>query len=333
MFDIIGKKWFYFIFSGLIIMPGIISLFLWGIRPAIDFTGGTLLELEIKGVPKQSDKITVDSTGLGLSSTESAQAEKIESQVELPKIKVEEIKKIVESQGIEVGSIQASGERKFLFRLKPIDKDQNKKLQSELEKQYGEIKEIRLETVGPSVGKETTQNAFYAVLIACVVIIFYIAIAFRQIPKPYSSIKFGICAVIALIHDVFVIVGLFSLFGHFFRVEVDSLFITALLTIMGFSVHDTIVVFDRIRENMRKMPGVSFAQVVNESIIQTLARSFSTSLTVLFTLFALLLFGGVSIRWFVIALLIGVISGTYSSIFNAAPLLVVWQEWNKRNKL
>ena len=241
-----------------------------------------------------------------------------------------QLKQITEEQKIEVGSIQQSGEKTYLLRLKPINKDQNQKLQEELNKKYGKVEELRFETVGPAVGAETTQNAVKAVIVASVAIVIYVALAFRKIPKPYSSIKFGICAVVSLIHDVLVVVGLFSIFGHFLKVEIDALFITALLTIMGFTVHDTIVVFDRIRENLGKMSGKTFSDVVNESIIQTLARSLSTSLTVLFTLLALFLFGGESIKWFVVALLIGITSGTYSSIFNAAPLLVVWDEKTRR---
>lgn len=188
----------------------------------------------------------------------------------------------------------------------------------------GEI--IKSETVGPIVGKETTENAIKSVGVASLAIILYIAYAFREIPKPYSPWKFGISAVVALLHDVFVVVGIFSLLGHFYGVQVDSLFVTALLTIIGFSVHDTIVVFDRIRENLNKDFRKPFAVVVNESLVQTLGRSLSTSLTVLLTLLALLLFGGESIRWFVVALFVGIFSGTYSSIFNAAPFLVLWEE-------
>ena len=162
-------------------------------------------------------------------------------------------------------------------------------------------------------------------VVSTIAIIIYIALSFRAIPKPYSSWKFGVSAVLTLIHDVVLVVGVFSLLGRFFNVEVDSLFITALLTIMGFSIHDSIVVYDRIRENLRKMPGEDFAYIVNESIVQTLARSLSTSLTVLFTLFALLLFSGESIRWFVFALLIGIASGSYSSIL-AAPILIAWEK-------
>lgn len=187
--------------------------------------------------------------------------------------------------------------------------------------------EIRFETVGPVIGQETTKNALYSVGLASVAIILYIAYAFREIPKPYSPWKFGIAAVVALLHDVLVVVGIFSILGHFYNVEVDSLFVTALLTVIGFSVHDTIVVFDRIRENLRRTASnVPFATVVNESLIQTLGRSLTTSLTVLFTLLALILFGGETIRWFAVALFVGIFSGTYSSIFNAAPLLVLWEE-------
>lgn len=301
MRDLIGKKWYYFILSGLVIIPGIISLVLWGLTPSIDFTGGTLMEFKV-----QSAKIRVNS---------------------------EEVKKTLAPLNLEIGSIQQSGDNTFLLRLKSLDKNQSTKLQTTLSKKYGDIKGLRFETVGPTVGQETTQNAMKAVVVASLAIVLYVALAFRKIPKPYSSVRFGICAVVALIHDIFVVVGLFSLFGHFFHVEVDSLFITALLTVMGFSVHDTIVVFDRIRENLRKMPHLTFPEVVNESLVQTLARSLSTSLTVILTLVALLLFGGESIRWFIVALLIGIISGTYSSIFNAAPLIVLWEEIGEKRKL
>lgn len=185
-----------------------------------------------------------------------------------------------------------------------------------------EGKVVSTEVVGPVIGQETTMNAVKSVGFASLAIIIYIAYAFREITKPYSPWKWGVSAVIALLHDVLVVVGIFSIF----RIEIDALFVTAILTVIGFSVHDTIVVFDRIRENMRKEGSkVPFEQVVNDSLLQTLARSLTTSLTVVFTLLALILFGGESIRYFVIALLIGVVSGTYSSIFNAAPLLVLWE--------
>jgi preprotein translocase subunit SecF len=162
--------------------------------------------------------------------------------------------------------------------------------------------------------------------------VFYIALSFRKVPKPTSSLRFGICTVVALIHDVIVVLGIFSLLGVFLHVEVDSLFVTAILTVIGFSVHDTIVVFDRIRENMLKNSTLAFDRIVNDAILQTLTRSLNTSLTALLVLFTLLLFGGETIRWFVLALFIGIASGTYSSIFNAAPLLVSWYKWDQRRK-
>jgi len=177
-------------------------------------------------------------------------------------------------------------------------------------------------TVSGSVASETTRNAFLAVLAASVLILLYIWFAFRKVDKPW---RYGACALIALLHDVLVVLGVFSILGWLFAVQIDALFITALLTVVGFSVHDTIVVFDRIRENMQRRTAETFDQVVNASLVQTMARSLNTSLTVLFTLSALTLFGGETIRPFTGALLVGIFSGTYSSIFNASMLLVIWE--------
>jgi preprotein translocase SecF subunit len=177
-------------------------------------------------------------------------------------------------------------------------------------------------TVSASVASETTRNAFLAVLAASAFILLYISFAFRKVNRPW---RYGACAIIALLHDVLVVLGVFSILGWTLHVQVDALFITALLTVVGFSVHDTIVVFDRIRENMTRRTSETFEQVVNASLIQTMARSLNTSLTVLFTLSALTLFGGTTIRIFSLALLIGILSGTYSSIFNASMLLVMWE--------
>lgn len=184
---------------------------------------------------------------------------------------------------------------------------------------------VGTEIVGPVIGKELTINSVKAVIFASLAIILYLAYAFR-------NWKFGVCAVVALLHDVLVVAGIFSLLGYFYNIKIDALFVTALLTIIGFSVHDTIVVFDRIRENLQKISG-PFEEIVNKSIYQTLGRSIRTSLTVLFTLLALIIFGGETIRWFAIALFIGIFSGTYSSIFNAAPLLVIWEEHRRHSRL
>ncbi len=178
--------------------------------------------------------------------------------------------------------------------------------------------------VNPSVAGDTIRNSIFAVIAASVLILLYIAFAFRKVAKPW---RYGACAIIALLHDVLVVIGIFSILGWAFHIQIDSLFITALLTVVGFSVHDTIVVFDRIRENMQRRTSETFDEVVNASLVQTLARSLNTSLTVIFTLSALTLFGGSgSVHNFTLALLIGIVSGTYSSIFNASMLLVIWEK-------
>ena len=297
--NIIGKKNWYFGLSLLILIPGIIAMFLWGLNLSIDFIGGSRLTFAFK------DNVT-------------------NSHVEL-------VDKTFKAERIKVASIDKSNKLIFI-RTAPIDSAQKNKLINTLSKEFQGIKEQEFETIGPTIGQETTLNALKAVGIASILIILYITWSFRKVPKPASSLRFGVCAIIALIHDVLVVVGIFAILGHFFGVEVDSLFVTAILTVIGFSVHDTIVVFDRIRENLRKMGGANFSKTVNESIIQTIGRSLNTSLTVVLVLVALLLFGGESIRWFVVALLIGIISGTYSSIFNAAPLLVLWHEKSSKVK-
>ncbi len=199
-------------------------------------------------------------------------------------------------------------------------------LATALEDQLGTIASQRLlTTIGPVISQELTQQAILLVLIGSIGILLWMTFRFRDF-------RFGMTALAALVHDVLVVVGAFAILGTFFRLEVDGLFVTAMLTIIGFSVHDTIVVYDRVRENRSRHAGERFSAIVNHSIMQTLARSINTSLTVVFTLTALFLFGGEPIRPFILALLIGIISGTYSSIFNAAPLLTVWEEWDARRK-
>jgi preprotein translocase subunit SecF len=200
-------------------------------------------------------------------------------------------------------------------------------LVTDLEAKLGPIDAQRsLTTVGPVISGELTQQAIVLVLIGSLGILAWMTLRFRDF-------RFGMTALAALVHDVIVVVGIFAILGTFFKVQVDELFITAMLTIIGFSVHDTIVVYDRIRENRARHAGENFTAIVNHSILQTLARSINTSLTVIFTLTALLLFAGSSIQTFILALLIGITSGTYSSIFNAAPLLTLWEEWEERRRV
>lgn len=296
--NIVKHKNIFFAISLVVIIPGLISLMLWGLKPSIDFAGGSRLTLIF---PKQVTNETAD-----------------------------QIKSVFVEQKEPVATLQYSGNQ-VIIRVKPIDQKKNNEITTVLQAKVGMFKQEEFATIGPVIGSETTTNAIYSLLVASILIILYIAWSFREVPKPESSWRFGISAIIALLHDALVVLGIFSLLGHFFDVEIDSLFVTAILTVIGFSVHDTIVVFDRIRENLRRtrMP---FATIVNESMLQTMTRSLNTSLTVLLVLSALLLFGGESTRWFIVALLIGIISGTYSSIFNASLILVVWHNWSEKRK-
>ena len=289
MFDIVGKRYWYFLISLLVIVPGLIALVVHGLPLSIDFTGGALMELEF---------------------------------AEDQDIKPAEVKALYDKRGLTDTLVQTSGKRGLLIRSKVLDSETKLAIQEELRQMYGDFTELRFEAVGPSIGAQVSQRAAWAVMAAAVGILLYISFAFRHVPNP---IRYGTCAIIAMLHDVAVVMGVAAIFGWLFGWEVDALFLTALLTVIGFSVHDSIVVFDRIRENSIRHRGEPFEDIVNHSIIQTLDRSINTQLTVAFTLFALLLFGGVTIRHFIATLLVGIISGTYSSIFNAAPLLVVWE--------
>lgn len=294
--DFVKHKNIFFIISALLLLPGVISLAVNGLKLGIDFTGGTLLEVS-------SPKFDAS--------------------------KKNEIEKVIEDQKVDVSSIQQSGDKSYIIRAKTIDQATNNKLIQALKSRYEKVDELRFESVGPTVGAELTRNAILALIVASAFIVVYIAWSFRSVPKPASSWRFGVTAVAALLHDALLVLGIFSIFGWLWHVEIDSLFVTALLTIIGFSVHDTIVVYDRIRENLVKTKAGTLAETVNLSIWETLARSINTSTTVILVLLALVLFGGETIRWFVIALLIGIVSGTYSSIFNAAQLLVLWHEKSK----
>ena len=212
------------------------------------------------------------------------------------------------------------------MNLEHIDNETHDKILENLQKKFGAFTENRFTTIGPVVGETLKRRAVLAVIIAMIVIVLYIAFAFRKVPKRVSPWKFGVCAIVALFHDVLIPVGIFAVF----QFEVDALFITAILTVLGFSVHDTIVVFDRIRENLKyQSRDETFAHVANKSMTQTMARSINTSVTTLIALLALLLFGSASIFHFVLVLVIGITVGTYSSIFIASPLLVMWQKMEK----
>lgn len=293
-----NKIWFGI--SLAIIIAGVISWSMWGLKFGIDFQGGTLLELSFKD-NVDSTKISEELSGLDFINGNF--------------------------------TLQKTGDKSVLIKTLSLDKDQVTKIESTLSTKIGESQPLRLETVGPTVSNNLKTKAIWAVVLAALAIILYIAYAFRAIPKPANSWRFGVCAVIALLHDLLVTIGLYALLCHFYGFEINALFITALLTVMGFSVHDTIVVFDRIRENLKRFPSKDFTTVANESVLQTLARSLNTSLTLIIVLLSLLLLGGETTRAFIAALLIGVTIGTYSSIFTATPLLVVWQNYTTNSKL
>ncbi|MCL5264705.1 MAG: protein translocase subunit SecF [Chloroflexi bacterium] len=290
MLDIIGKRYWYFLASAIVIVPGLVSLLMQpGLKLGVDFTGGTIWELKFAA-----------------------------------QVQPAQMKDILSKFDLGDSVVQTAGENTLLIRSKEIQSGSGQKadIMKAVRQQLGDFTELSFQSVGPAIGQEVAQQAIWAVFLAAIGILLYISWAFRHVPSPF---RYGVCAIIALLHDALLVLGVFSIFGKLFNVEIDALFVTALLTVIGFSVHDTIVVFDRIRENMGKRTGEPFDVVVNHSVLQTLGRSLNTSLTVIFTLSALTLFGGVTTKNFVLALLIGIVSGTYSSIFNASMLLVVWE--------
>lgn len=283
--------WLYFAISGLVLLPGMYSLIVWGLRPGIDFTGGTLVEMKL---PKSASQTILEQSA---------------NQV-----------------GIAVGSIQRSGDRSYLVRTKPETDARITAFEVRVASLSGSAAlVVRKETVGPILGKELLQKALVAAVLAIVAILGYVAYAFK-------NIKFGVSAVVALLHDLLVVLGSFSLLGHFYGVEVDTLFVTAFLTTMSFSVHDTIVVFDRIREYRRRDRTTPLDQLSDQALTETVNRSITNSMTIIFMLLALVLMGGSTIRWFVTALLVGTVSGTYSSPFIATPVLFLWDRWGKKKR-
>lgn len=303
MWDLMKFKKVYLLFSVVVLLPGVLSLIFFGLNLAIDFTGGAVFEYKTDLSDKSS---------------------------------IEEIKNIFAEKGVEIKQLSEEDTDTLIIKTGPMDNNLSDEINATILEDLSDksISQSSFESLGPSIGKEMTAKALRAVGYASLGILLYITFAFRNVAKPYSGFRFGVSALVAMLHDALMLVGLFSILGRFAGVEVDILFITAVLTVIGFSVHDTIVVFDRIRENLNKLPvGWSFERVVNFSLVETLNRSFATSLTVLITLLALFLLGGASIRTFVLALLLGILSGTFSSIFTASPLLVLWEEKMAKKKI
>jgi preprotein translocase subunit SecF len=291
------RRWFYAL-SLILIIPGIVSLLLpGGLRPGIDFTSGTIMTL------------------------------RFEQAVEQPALR-EAFGALGHGEAI----VQRSDDGTFVVRTLPFEgtlpeaatdasQTERQVIVNGLTRQFGPVEVLSLDVVSPIIASEIVRYAILAVIASCAGILMYLWWSFRRVPNP---VRYGVCAVIALIHDALLVLGVFSILGRFTAVELDAMFITAVLTVIGFSVHDTIVVFDRVRENIVRHAGEPFEDVMNHSLTQTLGRSVNTSITVLLTLIALRLFGGTTIHSFVLALLIGITSGTYSSIFNASLLLYSW---------
>jgi len=291
--DIVGRRNWFFLISLLIIIPGIISMSTRHFLLGIDFAGGTEFTVSFANHPT-----------------------------------VTQVEDAVAGMNID-GSVISTGSGGYLIRTPPLSPAAQKTVEDGLQKGLGPMQLQQVLEVGGTIAKETIEFAVLAVVLASLGILLLLAIRFRNVPGGWrAGFQFGGSALAALLHDVFLLTGLFSIMGAVLDLrigQIDSLFVTAVLTVVGFSVHDTIVVFDRIRENLRVSQRLSFEQVVNLSIMQTAARSIITSFTVVLVLAAILIAGGATLKGFALALLIGIVSGTYSSIFNAAPLLVVWR--------
>ena len=299
MFNIVNKTKYAYIFSGTLMILSVISLFLWGLKFGIDFTGGTLMEVQFaKGVPA-SQNVQNALKGLDLKSL----------------------------------TLQPTNSGTMLIRYASENDSVNQDVQKTLTQKFPGSKELSVDYTDSSVSGELRTNSLWAIFWAVVGIMAFIAWAFRKVSRPVPSWKYGAGAVIASVHDVLITVGVFSVLGHFAGIEVGIPFVAALLTILGFSVHDTIVVFDRTRENLlRSSSKEEFPEVVNRSLNETLVRSLNTSLTVIITLLAIYIFGGESVKDFALALLVGVTFGTYSSIFVASALLVTFYKYQVKKK-
>jgi preprotein translocase subunit SecF len=306
MLNLLGKRYLFFAFSLLLIIPGLIVIAMEGLPLSIDFRGGSIVEIQMaKDKAPSSDKIISLYNSLGIT----------DSQVQVS---------------------QADSGTIFVIRSTNLDQEKYSQVITALQNDFdANLVKRRFDSVSPAISQSVGNRAALAVGIAALAVILYITFAFRGIPHAF---RYGICAIIAMLHDILIVISLGAIGSKLFGWQMDSLYLTALLTVIGFSTQDKIVVFDRIRENSPILRNIPFEKLVNHSIIQSLQRSINTQLmTVEYLLLALALFGGVTLREFSIILLVGLLSGTYSSIFIAAPILVVWENkewrtWFKRNK-
>lgn len=302
-YQIIKKKKLWFGISGALMGLSLLAVIVWGLKPGIDFTGGSLLEVRLQGERLSSAEVSdaVKPLGLGSLSVQPADNSVI--------LRFQETDEPTHQKALAAITSAAIKKNPTIAKDKVVD-------------------ELNFTAIGPSIGQEMKRKALTSIILVLLAISLYISYAFRKVSKPVESWKYGMATLIALTHDVIIVVGFYAILGHFWGVEINSSFITAVLTVLGFSVHDTIVVFDRIRENLPKSDS-GFEDTVNKSVNQTIVRSINTSMTVMLTLLAITLFGGPSIMYFSLALLVGIFFGTYSSIFLASPVLVLWNSWKK----
>ena len=293
MFDIIGKRFWFLLISGIVLLISIVSLIGFGLKAGVEFSSGSILTI------------------------------RFEQEVEQ-----EQLKQEISDLGHANAIIQRTGEGDFLIRTRELSGEDKTQLENDLMAKFGQLTEAEFYSISPMVATETASNAVIAVIIAAIGVLLYVSWAFHRMPKPF---RYGTSAIIALIHDALIALGVFSILGALFDWEINLMFITGILAVIGYSVNNTVVVFDRIRENLNLGVSADFGVVVNNSLVETLGRSINTSLTTLFVVLALLFFVGVSIQNFAVVLLIGVIVGTFSSVCIAPTLLVVWEkkEWGR----
>ncbi|MDP3991111.1 MAG: protein translocase subunit SecF [Candidatus Nealsonbacteria bacterium] len=281
-------KYVYFVFSGILVLASIVFLFVFGLNLGIDFTGGSILEIEYLTARPLNEEIKQRVADLDLGSI----------------------------------SVQSIGENGIIIRMKDIPENIHQELVRKLSEGH-EIEEQRFESIGPTIGQELKDKTKVLILVALFSIVLYIAFSFRKVHRPVSSWQYGLVALIALFHDVLLPLAVFSILGKLYGVQITIPVVAALLTILGYSINNTVVVFDRIRENLIQKTAGTFEETINISLNQTLSRCINTSLTTLLALFAIFFFGGSTLRYFSLTLIIGIMAGTYSSIFLASPLLVL----------
>jgi preprotein translocase subunit SecF len=324
MFIVKYKKIFLGI-SALLVAGSLFSILFFGIRFGIDFTGGSLLEIEYGANSSPiTQAIAVDASGTPIT---------LGAAVSSGRPPVTEIKEVLAKIGFADATVQPTGETGFIIRTRDLSEKDHAVIFGALSFDGKQASEKRFTSIGPVIGNELRVKAWASILAVILAIVLFITFAFRKVSAPVASSRYGVVAIIALVHDVIVPTGALALLGHFYGVEADVLFVTALLTILGFSIHDTIVVFDRIRENLKFKVSEKFSEVVGTSLRQTLVRSINTSLTVVLVLSMLLYIGPASTHNFSLILLIGIIAGTYSSVFLASPLLVVIEERQTKKKV